>query len=128
VTAIQTLPKQRFIVAAQSVTAENILAQLDEVLNKAGTRVLGSQHQDPSITDIALTPVMHGCDLLHALPLTPSSAQVQKCVALLCAVSWYTPTTGQTLTALHKLIGKLVQSDWNCNEVRLLLCGWSGRY
>lgn len=113
------MPKQVIIETRRELTTENILIQLDEVVSEAGGRLLGVEYKEPSIASAALTPVIHDCDLLHALPLAPSSAQVQKCVALLCAVSWYTPRDmSAELTALHKLIAKLVQIDWNCNEVR----------
>ncbi len=107
------------IESRREITTENILIQLDEVVSQAGTiRALNGEYKTPLISSAALTPVIHACDLLHALPLAPSSAQVQKCVALLCAVSWYTLANSAELTALHKLIAKLVQIDWNCNEVR----------
>lgn len=113
------MPKQVIIEARRELTTENILIQLDEVVSKAGIRLLGGEYKAPSIASAALPPVIHDCDLLHALPLAPSSTQVQKCVALLCVVSWYTSRDmSAELTALHKLIAKLVQIDWNCNEVR----------
>jgi hypothetical protein len=116
VTAIRTAPNQE-IIQNRPLTTENILIQVDEVVSKACTRFFGAPYQVSTVASNALTPVIHACDLLLALPLAPSSAQLQKIVSLLCALSWYTPHMSVELTVLHKLIAKLVQLDWNCNEV-----------
>jgi hypothetical protein len=116
VAAIQTVKGQELVQSTQA-TLEHIVAHLHTVSDRAASQSFSGKHAGPFIADSALTPVVHGCDLLSALPLTASSVQQQKCVALLCGVSWHTAGDSPALASVHKLIAKLLQSDWNCNNV-----------